>query len=294
MSEGKSISLTDPKFIGRLDALYLLAQRILKGNLQADRRTEKRGSGIDFADYSEYQLGDDYRAIDWKVYARLEQLLVKLFEVEEDTTVYLLLDGSPSMESKFNAAKKIAASLGYIALNSLDRLSSYHFSDKLTPIMRPARSRGKTLPFLRNLEDLKSSGKDSKFTQCCKSLLARHRKRGIVVVLSDFLFASGFDEGLRALQSVGHDVYCIQVHDPKDLGCDWVGDADLRCSETGQHQKVTITEEEVRAYHLAMKEWNESLKKYCKSKGIGLTAVTTEDDFEDIIQGLLLKGGLVA
>ena len=294
MSDKETQSLTDSKFINKLDALYLLAQRILKGNLQADRRTEKRGSGIDFADYSEYQLGDDYRAIDWKVYARLEQLLVKLFEVEEDTTVYLLLDSSPSMEPKFNAAKRIIARLGYIALNSLDKLSSYHFSDKLRHVMVPSRGRGKTLPFLRSLEGLASSGKDTIFTKCCKSLLARHRKRGIVVVLSDFLFASGFEDGLRTLQSVGHDVYCIQIHNPEDLHCDWVGDADLVCSETGVHEKVTITEEEARAYNQAIKEWNESLKKYCKSKGIGLTSITTEDDFEDIIQSLLRKGGLVA
>jgi len=294
MSDKEINSLTDPEFIGKLDALYLLAQRILKGNLQADRRTEKRGSGIDFADYSEYQLGDDYRAIDWKVYARLEQLLVKLFEVEEDTTVYILLDSSPSMESKFDAAKKIAASLGYIALNSLDKLSSYHFSEKLRYVMTPSRGRGKTLPYLRSLEDLEFSGEDTRFTKCCKSLLARHRKRGIVVVLSDFLFSSGFEDGLRVLQSAGHDVYCIQIHNPDDLKCDWLGDADLICSETGEHEKVTITEEEARAYNRAMKEWNDSLKKYCKSKGIGLTSVTSEDNFEEIIQSLLRKGGLVA
>ena len=136
------MSLTDPKFISQLDALFLLARRILGGSLQADRRTERKGSGIDFADYAEYQQGDDYRAIDWRVYGRLEQLLVKLFEVEEDTTVFVVLDTSPSMEAKLEEAKKLAAALGYIALHSLDRLVPYTLSDKL----RPEQSPGVTYP----------------------------------------------------------------------------------------------------------------------------------------------------
>ncbi|MFC4992423.1 DUF58 domain-containing protein [Rubritalea tangerina] len=294
MADSKHPSLTDPKFISQLDALYLLAQRILKGNLQADRRTERKGSGIDFADYSEYQLGDDYRAIDWKVYARIEQLLVKLFEVEEDTTVYVMLDCSPSMHSKLDAAKRLAASLGYIALNSLDRLVTYSLSDKLEHILQPSRGRGKTLPFLRALENTKSTGNDTRFKQCCKALQARHRKRGIVIVISDFLFPHGFDDGLRILQGAGHDIYCLQIHDPADLECQWLGDANLVCSETGTTQKVTITEAEAAAYKKAMADWNDSLKSYCRKKAIGLTSITTEDDFDVVIQGLLRKGGLVA
>ncbi|PQJ29764.1 DUF58 domain-containing protein [Rubritalea profundi] len=294
MAAPKHKSLTDSKFISQLDALYLLAQRILKGNLQADRRTERKGSGIDFADYAEYQQGDDYRAIDWKVYARNEQLLVKLFEVEEDTTVYLMLDSSPSMESKLDAAKRLTASLGYIALNSLDRLVTYSIADKLENIMPPARGRAKTLTFLRTLEATASKGNDTRFTQCCKALQARHRKKGIVIVISDFLFANGFDDGLRILQGAGHDVYCLQIHDKADLECQWLGDADLICSETGTHQKVTITESEAAAYKKAMSDWNDSLKNYCRRKGIGLTSITTEDHFEVVIQGLLRKGGLVA
>ena len=79
--------LTDPAFIRRLESLYLLARKVLGGTLQADRKSTKKGVGITFADYSEYSIGDDHRAIDWRVYARLEQLMIKLFELEEDVTI---------------------------------------------------------------------------------------------------------------------------------------------------------------------------------------------------------------
>jgi len=288
------VSLTDPKFISQLDALYLLARRILGGSLQADRRTERKGSGIDFADYAEYQQGDDYRAIDWRVYGRLEQLLVKLFEVEEDTTVYLVLDCSPSMEKKFEEAKRLAAALGYIALHSLDRLVTYNLSDKLQPILAPGRGRAKSLPFLRSLDALETSGEDTRFRLCCKELQARHRKKGIVLVISDFLYPNGYEDGLRLLQGAGHDIHCVQIHHEEDLDCQWLGDANLTCSETGDVQKVTINESQAAAYKKAMIEWNEALFKHCRRKGIGLTQVTNKDKFDDVISGLLRKGGLVS
>ena len=288
------MSLTDPKFINQLDALYLLARRILGGSLQADRRTERKGSGIDFADYAEYQQGDDYRAIDWRVYGRLEQLLVKLFEVEEDTTVYVILDTSPSMASKLLEAKRLAAALGYIALHCLDRLVAYTLSDRLAPLTAQGRGRAMTLPFLRALEEVNCQGRDTRFKSCCKALQARHRRKGIVIVISDFLYESGYEDGLRLLQSVGHDIHCIQIHDPADLDCTWVGDAQLTCSETGQVKKVTINESQAAAYQQAMADWNEGLFKHCRRKGIGLTQITTEDHFEVVIQELLRKGGLTS
>ena len=287
------MKLTDPNFISRLDALYLLARRVLGGSLQADRRTTRKGAGIDFADYAEYQHGDDYRAIDWRVYGRLEQLLIKLFEVEEDTTVYIILDHSPSMQSKFEEAKKLAAALGYISLNSLDRLAVYGLSDCLLPVFSPSRGRAKSLTFLQAMEDLKVAGKDSYFTQCCKSFRARRQKKGIVVVISDFLYSQGYQDGLRTLQGMKHDIYCIQIHDSADLECNWLGDANLTCSETGVVKKVTVSESQAAKYKKLMQEWNKSLAKYCRQKGIGLTAVTKEDDFEKVIQNLLRKGGLV-
>ena len=288
------MSLTDPKFIHQLDALYLLARRILGGSLQADRRTERKGSGIDFADYAEYQQGDDYRAIDWRVYGRLEQLLVKLFEIEEDTTVYLVLDCSPSMASKLEEAKKLAAALGYIALHSLDRLVTYNLSDKLQPILTPGRGRAKTLPFLRSLDAVETSGMNTKFKLCCKELQARHRKKGVVLVISDFLYPDGYEDGLRLLQGTGHEIHCIQIHDAEDLECQWLGDAKLTCSETGEVQQVTINEAQAAAFNKAMADWNESLRAHCRRKGIGLTQVTNKDKFGDVIQGLLRKGGLVS
>jgi uncharacterized protein (DUF58 family) len=286
--------LTDPAFIRRLDSLYLLARKVLGGSLQADRKSTQKGTGITFADYAEYYFGADYRAIDWRVLARFDSLVIKLFELEEDATVYLLVDCSRSMESKFQYTCKLAAALGYIALKSLDRLAVYSLADTLTPLLDTCRGSSKTVQFLSSLESAESLGTDTSFDTCTKVFQARHRRRGLVIVLSDFLFPTGFQEGLRYLQFHKHDVYCLQIQDDIDTRCDWKGDIDLECVETGQHRHVTITPREAQAYEQAVMQWNENLHRYCVRNGIGLASTSTEPPFEAVIQDILRRGGLVA
>ena len=286
--------LTDPAFIRKLDGLYLLARKVLGGSLQSDRKSTKKGAGITFADYAEYHLGDDFRSIDWRVYARFEQLVVKLFEIDEDATVFIMLDSSHSMKSKFLFARQLGAALGYIALHMLDQLCVYGLADKLNPLLEKTRGRGKVLPFLRSLDEMQTFGTDTSFTACAREFMARHRRKGIIVVISDFLFPGGFDEGLKLLQYNKHDVFCLQVQDDTDTKCDWKGDVEITCVETNQRQRVTITPREARLYEQAVADWNAGLKKSCARRGIGLASTTPEIPFEHVIQDILRRGGLVA
>ncbi len=289
-----SRELTDADFIRRLESLFLLARRVLGGSLQADRKSKRKGAGITFADYAEYQLGDDYRAIDWRVFARFDQLVIKLFEVEEDTTVYILADSSHSMGSKFLAAKKLVAAMGYIALNCLDRLSVYGMADKLYPIQNPTRGKAKVLSFLRTLEAGETVGTDTDFSACVRELEVRHRKKGVVLVISDFLFPGGFEDGLKRLSGLGHDVYCLQIHAQDDLSCEWKGDVEIDCVETHQKEQITVTRKEITRYEELMAEWNAALRKECARLGIGYANTTDEVPFEHVIQGILRRGGLVS
>lgn len=286
--------LTDPQFIRRLDSLYLLARKVLNGSLQADRKSSKKGTGVMFADYAEYYFGADYRAIDWRVFARFENLVIKLFEVEEDTTIFVLLDCSRSMATKFDYARQLAAALGYIALNGLDRLAVYGMGETLTPILDRCRGRGNAMPLLTNLQQTSLVEGDSQFSECCRLFQARHSRKSVVILLSDFLFPSGFDQGLSFLQWHKHDVYCLQVQDQNDTECDWKGDIQLQCVETGKNQMVTVTPAEVAQYRQAVKDWNQSLLSACSRRGIGLAATTPEIPFDRVVQDILRRGGLVA
>lgn len=287
------MTLTDPTFIRRLDSLYLLARKILGGSLQSDRRSTKKGSGITFADYAQYTLGDDYRSIDWRVYARFESLLIKLFELEEDATIYLLLDLSPSMSSKSAYARQLAAALGYIALNTLDRLCVYGMADHLKPLFEPGRGRNQVVPFLRSVEAATSYGTGTDLSVCAREFEARHRRKGLVCVISDFLLPGGWEEGLSRLQWHKHEVFCLQTLDEHDLHCRFKGDVTLECVETGQNRVVTISPVEAKRYEAAVAEWNAGLKSFCARRGIGFLSSQTDVAFEAVITDLLRRGGLV-
>ncbi len=287
-------SFTDPTFIRRLDSLYLLARKVLSGSLQADRKSVRRGTGVTFADYAEYYFGADYRAIDWRVFARFDDLIIKLFEVEEDATIHILLDGSRSMDGKFLYARQLAAALGYIALNNLDRLALHGLGESLTPILERSRGRGTIMPFLKSLEGAATSPGDTKFNTACRLFQARHRRRSVVIVISDFLFPTGFDDGLNYLQWHNHDIYCLQVQNDDDTRCAWKGDVELECVETSQRRRLTITPREAALYEQAVADWNEQLKRSCSRRGIGLAATTPEIPFDRVVQDILRRGGLVA
>lgn len=90
-------SLLDPAFLGKLERLAILAKKVKPGVSKGERKSTRKGSSIDFADFRDYVQGDDLRHIDWNIYSRLESLNIKLFEEREDLTLHVLIDASESM-----------------------------------------------------------------------------------------------------------------------------------------------------------------------------------------------------
>ena len=122
--------LFDESTLHKLEQLVLVAERVRVGRMKGDRRSRKRGTSIEFADYRDYSHGDDLRRLDWNIFARLERPFIKLFEEEEDLAVHLLIDGSRSMNwpaeddpwNKFDYARRLAAALAVIGLAAGDQV----------------------------------------------------------------------------------------------------------------------------------------------------------------------------
>src|SRR5512147_2061191 len=124
--------LFDEKTRAKLEQLMLVATRVRAGAMKGERRSTRRGTSIEFADYRNYTRGDDLRRLDWNIYARLERPFIKLLEDEEDLAVHLLIDISASMDwpqegerdqKKFLFAQRLLAGLGHVSLATNDRLS---------------------------------------------------------------------------------------------------------------------------------------------------------------------------
>ena len=154
--------LFDQDFLKRLDALSIVSRRVGTGQAKGERRTLRKGSGVEFMDYRPYAVGDDLRYVDWNIYSRLDKLLLKLYVEEEDMCLHLLVDGSASMgfgaPSKLDYALQVAAALGYISLANLERVALGVFSQDATRVLRPMRGRGQILPILDFLSGVEAGG----------------------------------------------------------------------------------------------------------------------------------------
>ena len=139
----------DEQFLKKLEYLYVVANKVFVGRIRAERRSRKIGSGVEFADHRNYAAGDDLRYLDWSVYGRLDKLLLRLFEEEEDLHIYLLVDASASMRAngKLDYAERICAALAYVGLAKLDRVSIVPFGGGARAVERLPPSRGKAQIF---------------------------------------------------------------------------------------------------------------------------------------------------
>jgi uncharacterized protein (DUF58 family) len=290
----EAVPLTDPAFIRRLEGLNLLARKVLNGRLQADRLSTQKGAGITFADYAEYHPGDDHRAIDWRVYARFETLGIKLFEMEEDATIAVVIDRSASMQRCWRLAREIAAAISYIALHNLDRVAPFTINDRVESLCEPCHGRGTVLTVLSALQDADTAAGSTDFANVARALQVRLKRRALVVVISDFFFPGGFEQGLDRLQWHGHDIFCLQVQDPADQSVDWRGDVELACAESGATRQITVGEREARAYAEAVQAWNQRLVTCCARRGFGHAAAHTGMPFDEVVRRILRRGGLVA
>src|SRR5688572_1734121 len=119
--------MLEPELLARLETLQLGSRRRLSGLYAGEHRSKRHGSSPDFADHRPYHPGDDFRRIDYSVYARLGTLLLKLYEASDELHLRILLDTSGSMREKLPQARRIAAALGFVSLVNRDPVSVHTF-----------------------------------------------------------------------------------------------------------------------------------------------------------------------
>src|SRR5437764_937926 len=174
--------ILDPTFLKKLERLSLVTRRPFAGQMKGEKRSVKRGSSVEFADYREYILGDDLRYVDWNMAARLDKLFVKLFIEEEDLFLALIVDTSKSMDfgkiKKLHFAVRVAAALGYIGLANYDRVSVTAFAGNLQAALPTKRGKAGVRAFFSYLDGMRAGGETS-FSTSMRSFAVRARYRGV-------------------------------------------------------------------------------------------------------------------
>jgi len=288
--------LLDPDLMAQLDRLDILSRKIFLGKLKGERRSKRRGQSVEFADYRNYVVGDDLRFIDWNIYGRLDKLFLKLFLEEEDLCLHLILDASSSMDqgtpSKLITAKKLAAALGYIGLVNNNRVSLTIFSDGI--VARKTNLRGRHQ--LSSLADLLLTAKPqtlTQFTQTARHIAMSRQGKGIMIILSDFLFKEGYQEGLKFLIGRNYDLFVIQLLSPQELNPELTGDLQLIDVEDDDIAEVTISAPLLKRYHATLDAYCAELNDFCLRRGANFLRTSTETAVDTLVLHYLRKRGLL-
>ncbi len=300
----------DQSFLKQLEYLHVVAKKVFAGKSRADRRSIGRGSGIEFADHRDYAPGDDLRYVDWSVYGRMDRLLLRLFEQEEDLHIYLLIDRSASMRighhpdqpllrrsadgriAKLGYAAQIAAALAYVGLANLDRVALYGLSERLSDALPASRGKGQIFKVFDFLAGLSPDGKTDLRTAILE-FTKRVTRRGIAIVLSDFYDHHGYEEGLNLLRYHRFEPAAVQILDPIERKPPLLGDLEMVDMETGELREVTLSQSLVEAYQRELEKYCDGIASFCKSHSISYIRAETSMPFDELTLRALRQGGFI-
>ncbi len=293
--------LFDEASLRKLQQLTLVTSRVRAGALRGERRSLKRGAGLEFADFRDYVPGDDLRRVDWNVYARLDRPYVKLREEEEDLAIHILVDASQSMDwgegsqHKFSYALHLAAGLGSIGLSTGDRISVIMLSEaKHLSVSSEVSLRGQQylLRLLKFLEAQQAAG-ITDLENAVRRYLIRPRRPGLVILISDLLSPNGYQAALKTLQQRGHEVAIVHVMSPDEVDPPLAGDLRLIDVETGSAQEVSLDGGLRDAYRERVKAWHNEAQTFCRARGVRYLAVETDRAWDEVVLYDMRKAGMV-
>jgi uncharacterized protein (DUF58 family) len=260
--------------------------RRLDGLLQGDYRSLLYGQGIDFADLREYQVGDDIRYIDWNVTARIGTPHIRQYVEDREITAWFLLDLSPSLQFGTVETDKRAVLVDFVA--TLSRLLTRH-GNRVGAMLAGAAvdrvipARGGRLQVLRIVHELMtlSASRTTSITDLGTLLRAGLRsikRRSLVVIVSDFISAPGWEAALSMLNR-RHEVIAVCIRDPREVELPDVGTITMEDSETGEQMEIDTHDRVFRTqFQEASRAREGSLRQAFNRRGVDSLWLSTDED----------------
>lgn len=276
----------DPQVLGALEGLDLKARYVMEGFLSGQHQSPFHGFSVEFSDYRNYQPGDDLRWLDWRLYARNDDLCVKRFMQETNVRFYVICDTSASMEyrgsaaweSKLEFAKVTAAALTWMLLRQNDAAGLITLGGEAgaPEFMRPSQRPNQFGLMLRHLERLRARG------GACLSTLLQHaarlaQRRSIILLFSDLLEPS--EEvalGFKQLRFLGHEVLVFQVLDRDEIEFPFSDSGLFEDLETGR-RRVVAPAAARRQYLARFEQFMESYRELFRGLEMPLCVARTDE-----------------
>jgi len=262
--------LFDSEFLRKLDQLVISSKITLADGASGNRKSRAKGSSVEFSDYREYTIGDDFKRIDWNAYGRFEKLFIKLFMEEREAPIHIFLDNSKSMDwgepNKNIASRRLAAALSYISLVSYDRVSLVCMNnavDKFITDLRGKNSFSKVLNFMENVE---YTGTTDIYNTVSKYNLKSGR--GISIVISDFFTKGNLLNMINYLQYKKQEVYICHILSPQEVAPEIGMSLRLIDVESGEFRDVTSSPALIKTYKKVYSKFISNIEEICAGRGV--------------------------
>jgi uncharacterized protein (DUF58 family) len=281
--------MIDISFLQKLDRFALIVNKNLTSNYVGERRTSFLGQGLIFRDYSSYAPGEDYRMIDWKVFARTDRLMVKKHEEERNLTVHIISDFSASMGfgtpiKKSDYAAMIGVGFSYLAMKNNERFVMSTFAESLE-LFKPRKGRKQMVNMVDYLNKKKAKGLTN-----FEESLSRYKKmigsKSLIIIVSDFLYDINEIKTVLA-RFAKHDVRLIQVLDKTEKELDIEGEFKLTDSESGVTLRTYVSPYLKKKYLNLLSTHNAMIEHACQETGARFYSFGTDkpifDAFYEIV-----------
>lgn len=280
-----------PAHLSRIEDFALLAKVVVDGALPGIHRSLRQGRGNEFFQYRPYDPGEDLKVVDWRVYAKREELVAKTFQEDTNFNLFLVLDTSGSMGykgaeascTKLHYASMLAACFAYIAFRQGDRVGLFAYGEEVQQWFRPQSGHAHFGRLVNAISQLESKG-ENRHVAAWDQMVGNMPGRSMVVFLSDFLEAEAIlPERLRFAMSSRYEALCIQVLDREEETLP-TSDA-LRFVEMEGSREVSTSPEVIRsAYMKKMADFKQTL-----SRNLAAVSAEFESLFSDQDLGHALR-----
>ena len=294
MPEPNIAQSLSPATLARIDNYSLIARVVVEGFISGLHRSLYQGFGSEFFQYRNYVPGDDLKYVDWKVFARRNKFYTKIFQEETNMNCCLVLDTSASMGyhgerapcSKLRYASMIAACLAYLASRQGDNVGFYAYNDGLVSCLHPKRQASGLQHLFAELQRLTPSG-TADYSKPLGVIAESFRRRGIVVLLSDFIGAeNALPSVLKRFRFEHHECVVLQIMDPDELDLPFSKTLRFVDSETSA-QIVTAPALVRESYTRQMTDFLEQIRLLCLEQQVDYLRVQTSDDLGNMMGAYL-------
>jgi len=281
--------MIDTGFLDQLARFSLVVHKRVTSTYSGPRRSIATGRGITFKEHRIYAPGDDFRSIDWKVFARTDDLYVKTYEEERNLIVHIVVDGSSSMDfgrpiTKFDYAAMLGVGFAYLAMKKNDKFMFSTFSESLD-VFQPRRGMSQLAAMVRHLNSIKPKGL-SKMRDSMSLYKKSIGSRAMIVLVSDFLI--NIEEIREALYMLGnHEIKILQVLDPVEKDLKFEGDFKLTDSETRDKLKTYISPRLRLHYQKMLDNHSAQIEETCNNLGMDFHLITTDTPIFDAFYKIL-------